>query len=205
MQRATVALGEALAHSVGPSEKRRLLAFTPPTFPWIKHWLRSFLHSPHSLAAQRAYPYNAAGGRPLDWTSDRHGIAKVLTGRSYTMSFGRRHPQAMEAIMCVLLVLPPGCQYAMPCTSMGSSMHARTPLDGALPVSGSSRPGHSGYLYRHRYCTCTCVEKSRFPQAHLGTFPRLLSERGCVFLASPSNGPLGDPISPDPPPASLLN
>lgn len=115
------------------------------------------------------------------------------------MSFGRRHPQAVEAIMCVLLVLPPGCQYAMPCTSMGSSMHARTPLDGALPVSGSSRPGHSVYLYGHRYCTCTCVEKSRFPQAHLGTFPRLLSERGCVFLASPSNGLLGDPISPDPP------
>lgn len=162
MQRAIVALGEALAHSVGPSEKRRLLASTPPTFPCIRHWLRSFLHSPHSCSL-RGGPIRTTpqGGAP--WIGRAIGTALQKYRLVVAMPFGRRHPQAVEAIMCVLLVLPPGCQDAMPCTSMGSSMHARTPLDGALPVSGSSRPGHSVYLYGHRYCACTCVEKSRSP------------------------------------------
>lgn len=115
MQRAIVALGEALAHSVGSSEKRRLLAFTPPTFPWTKHWLRSLPHSPHSCSLRGGLIRRAPqGGCPLAWLSDRHGIAKILTACPYAaqvlaLPFGRRHPQAMEAIMCVLLVLPPGC------------------------------------------------------------------------------------------------
>lgn len=50
--------------------------------------------------------FSAEGSTPLAWSSDRHGIARVLTAQ---LPRSQLCHLAMEAIMCVLLVLPPGC------------------------------------------------------------------------------------------------
>lgn len=186
MQRAIVALGEALAHSVGPSEKRRLLAFTPPTFPWTEYWLRCLLHSPHSclLCAEGLSVERRRGAPPgLVERSARHCTSIDCPGPSYAI---RPWKPSCASFWCSLRAANTPCLaqvWGAPCT------HARP-----LPVSGSS------------LCVPVRVEVHASKRA---AFPRRMSVHFRVsflnvFLASPSNGLLSDPISPYLP-ASPLN
>lgn len=133
MQRAIVALGEALAHSVGPSEKRRLLAFTPPTFPWTEYWLRSLLHSPHSCSlCGGLIRRTPQGSTPpgLVERSARHCKSIDCPGLSYSMPFGHgsHHVRPFGAPSGLLI------RHAL---HKYGELHARTHAR-PLPVSGSS-------------------------------------------------------------------
>ncbi|KAL6701053.1 hypothetical protein J3F84DRAFT_139302 [Trichoderma pleuroticola] len=196
MQRAIVALGEVLAHSVGSSEKRRLLAptlamgqvlaVTPCPFAGLCVPLCTSTRTPVRRTREGV---EAMAG--LSWAIDCKTLAwygRLAVPQAMAVRNPRRGP-----IMCVLLMPRPRPTPCLGCTH----------LYGAWPGLPMLAFCHSVYLYeQYILYSRTCVKRAAFPRCISVHFRVSFADVDPMCFSPGFKAPSSTTISPYLPPLS---